>query len=67
MENKNFMTIDEVAKELKLKVLKFYAYKIVKQLNEELNKLDYLTFSDKVNANYKFVIKSSSQMQSERG
>jgi hypothetical protein len=67
MENKNFMTIDEVAKELKLKVLKFYAYKIVKQLNEELNKLDYLTFSGKVNANYKFVIKSSSQMQSERG
>ena len=65
MENKNFMTIDEVAKELK--VLKFYAYKIVKQLNEELNKLDYLTFSGKVNANYKFVIKSSSQMQSERG
>ena len=58
MENKNFMTID---------VLKFYAYKIVKQLNEELNKLDYLTFSGKVNANYKFVIKSSSQMQSERG
>ena len=67
MENKNFMPIDEVAKELKLKVLKFYAYKIVKQLNEELNKLDYLTFSGKVNANYKFVIKSSSQMQSERG
>ena len=67
MEDKNFMTIDEVAKELKLKVLKFYAYKIVKQLNEELNKLDYLTFSGKVNANYKFVIKSSSQMQSERG
>ena len=44
------MTVDEVAKELK--VSKSYAYKIVKQLNEELNKLGYLTFSGRVNANY---------------
>ena len=50
MENRNFMTVDEVAKELK--VSKSYAYKIVKQLNEELNKLGYLTFSSRVNANY---------------
>ena len=50
MENRNFMTVDEVAKELK--VSKSYAYKIVKQLNEELNKLGYLTFSGRVNANY---------------
>ncbi len=48
MENRNFMTVDEVAKELK--VSKSYAYKIVKQLNEELNKLGYLTFSGRVNA-----------------
>lgn len=57
MENRNFMTVDEVAKELK--VSKSYAYKIVKQLNEELSKLGYLTFSDRVNANY-FYKKSSS-------
>ena len=50
MENRNFMTVDEVAKELK--VSKSYAYKIIKQLNEELNKLGYLTFSGRVNANY---------------
>ena len=50
MENRNFMTVDEVAKELK--VSKSYAYKIVKQLNEELSKLGYLTFSGRVNANY---------------
>ena len=50
MENRDFMTVDEVAKELK--VSKSYAYKIVKQLNEELNKLGYLTFSGRVNVNY---------------
>ena len=48
MENRNFMTVDEVAKELKVS----NAYKIVKQLNEELNKLGYLTFSGRVNTNY---------------
>ncbi len=57
MENRNFMTVDEVAKELK--VSKSYAYKIVKQLNKELSKLGYLTFSGRVNANY-FYKKSSS-------
>ena len=50
MENRNFMTVDEVVKELK--VSKSYSYKIVKQLNEELSKLGYLTFSGRVNANY---------------
>ena len=50
MENRNFMTVDEVAKELK--VSKSYAYKIVKQLNEELNQLGYLRFSGRINANY---------------
>lgn len=35
MENRNFMTVDEVAKELK--VSKSYDYKIVKQLNEKIN------------------------------
>ena len=44
------MTVDEVVKELK--VSKSYSYKIVKQLNEELSKLGYLTFSGRVNANY---------------
>ena len=41
MTNRTFMTVDEVAAELG--VSKSYAYKIVKQLNEELQKLGYLT------------------------
>ena len=34
MENKNFMTVDEVAKELN--VSKSYAYKVVRELNAEM-------------------------------
>ena len=39
MTNRTFMTVEEVAAELG--VSKSYAYKIVKQLNEELQKLVY--------------------------
>ncbi len=48
--NRTFMTVDEVAAELG--VSKSYAYKIVKQLNEELQKLGYLTVAGRVNTNY---------------
>ena len=44
------MTVEEVAAELG--VSKSYAYKIVKQLNEELKKLGYLTVAGRVNTNY---------------
>ena len=44
------MTVEEVAAELG--VSKSYAYKIVKQLNEELQKLGYLTVAGRVNTNY---------------
>ena len=44
------MTVEEVAAELG--VSKSYAYKIVKQLNEELQKLDYFTVAGRVNTNY---------------
>ena len=37
MENKTFMTVEEVAAEMS--VSKSYAYKIVKQLNAELQKM----------------------------
>lgn len=50
MTNKTFMTVEEVAAEKG--VSKSYAYKIVKQLNEELQKLGYLTVSGRVNTNY---------------
>lgn len=48
--NRTFMTVEEVAAELG--VSKSYAYKIVKQLNEELQKLGYLTVAGRVNTNY---------------
>ena len=41
MTNRTFMTVEEVAAELD--VSKSYAYKIVKQLNEELKKLVNIT------------------------
>ncbi len=50
MENKTFMTVDEVAREMS--VSKSYAYKVVKQLNQELKQLGYLTVAGRVNTNY---------------
>ena len=44
--NRTFMTVEEVAAELV--VSKSYAYKIVKQLNDELQKLGYLTVAGRV-------------------
>ena len=49
MENKSFMTVEEVANELG--VSKSYAYKVVRELNTELQKLGYLTVSGRVNTN----------------
>ena len=46
MTNRTFMTVEEVAAELG--VSKSYAYKIVKQLNEELQKLGYLTVASRI-------------------
>ena len=50
MTNRTFMTVEEVAAELG--VSKSYAYKIVKQLNDELQKLGYLTGAGRVNTTY---------------
>ncbi len=50
MEAKLFMTVEEVAEELG--VSKSYAYKIVRELNAELNQLGYLTVSGRVNTNF---------------
>lgn len=50
MENKAFLTVEEVAKEMG--VSKSYAYKIVKKLNEELQQMGYLTVAGRVNTNY---------------
>ena len=50
METKSFMSVQEVADVLG--VSKSYAYKIVKQLNEELTKLGYITVSGRVNTEY---------------
>jgi Mn-dependent DtxR family transcriptional regulator len=50
MENKAFLTVEEVAAEMG--VSKSYAYKIVKKLNEELQQMGYLTVAGRINANY---------------
>ena len=50
MENKTFLSVQEVADELG--VSKSYAYKVVRQLNEELKKLGYLTVAGRVKAQY---------------
>lgn len=50
MEEKTFFTVDEVAKELS--VSKSYAYKVVRELNEEMQKLGYVTVRGRVNVNF---------------
>ena len=50
MNEKTFMTVDDVAKEMS--VSKSYAYKVVRQLNKELNDMGYLTVGGRVNTNY---------------
>lgn len=50
MDEKTFMTVDDVAKEMS--VSKSYAYKVVRQLNKELNDMGYLTVGGRVNTNY---------------
>lgn len=50
MDNKIFLNVEEVAKELG--VSKSYAYKVVKQLNQDLKKQGYLKVAGWVNAQY---------------
>lgn len=50
MENKNFMTVEDVAQELN--VSKSYAYKVVRELNAELRQLGYLTVTGRVNTSF---------------
>ena len=50
MENKNFLTVDEVAQELQ--VSKSYAYKVVRELNTELKQLGYVTVTGRVNTKF---------------
>ena len=50
MTEKSFMTVEEVAEELR--VSKSKAYEIVRQLNKELNDMGYLTVGGRVNTNY---------------
>ena len=50
MQDKTFMSVQEVADEIG--VSKSYAYKVVKQLNTELEQLGYLTVQGRVNTQY---------------
>ena len=51
MTEKSFMTVEEVAAELR--VSKSKAYQIVRELNTELQKQGYLTVTGRVNAKKK--------------
>lgn len=50
MTDKNFMRVEDVARELD--VSKSYAYKIVQKLNKELEAKGYITTSGRVNRQY---------------
>lgn len=50
MENTLFVTADIVAKDLG--VSKPFAYKLVRQMNDELNKKGYLTVAGRVSRQY---------------
>jgi len=50
MTDKNFMRVEDVARELD--VSKSYAYKIVQKLNKELEAKGYITRSGRVNRQY---------------
>ena len=50
MDNKLFMRADEVAKELG--VSQAYAYKLIKELNEELKAKGYLVINGRLNREY---------------
>ena len=50
MGDKNFLTVNEVAEELN--VSKSYAYKIVRELNEQMREQGYLTISGRVNTSF---------------
>ncbi len=50
MTEKSFMTVEEVAAELR--VSKSKAYQIVRELNAEMQKQGYLTVARRVNATF---------------
>lgn len=50
MSTNSFIRADEVAKELG--VSRSYAYKLIKQLNEELRKKGYITVAGRVSRRY---------------
>ena len=50
MPEKNYLSVDEVAHVMGIS--KSYAYKIVRKLNAELDKLGFLTVSGRINRQY---------------
>lgn len=50
MVGQNFMTVEEVAQELR--VSKSKAYEVVRNLNRELQEMGYLTVAGRINATF---------------
>ena len=63
MNEKTFMTVDDVAKEMS--VSKSYAYKVVRQLNKELNDMGLSDCGGRVN--YELFLKKYVTENDEKG
>ena len=50
MSNKMFMRVEDVAEEMGVSVS--YAYKLIRQLNEELKAKGFITISGRINREY---------------
>lgn len=50
MVGKNFMTVEEVAQELR--VSKSKAYEVVRVLNKELQRMGYMTVAGRINTSF---------------
>lgn len=64
MTDKNFMRVEDVAREFD--VSKSYAYKIVQKLNKELEAKGFITISGRVNRQY-FLERTCYNSSSEDG
>lgn len=62
MTEKSFIRADEVAEELD--VSKSYAYKVIKQLNDELSAKGYITVAGRISRQY--LMKEFTEQKGER-
>lgn len=64
MTEKSFIRADAVAEELD--VSKSYAYKVIKQLNDELSAKGYITVAGRISRQYFILMKEFTEQKGER-